>query len=361
MMLRIALASLLAVSTFAHADVTNLSCVQTGDTEYKLTYSFTARTHGVQIFASTSPEPTSKMQSVLTTRDTAVTVHAGSPKQRIYFFLKADSGETREVSIRHLPLEGTPNFRDLGGYETTDGHFVRWGLLYRAGVLTYLTPADMKYLGQMGVRVICDFRTKQENDAAAETWIPGAKVDFISLPIGGNSGTKNSDDTLRKLVAGNPTLDQLRTRMTESYGSFAFTYAPQYAKVFTQLEHDSLPLLYHCAGGKDRTGVFSAFLLLTLGVPEKTVLQDYALTNKYLLNDSQSEATKKTMAASGNSYMAQLSPEQRNVLIAADPAYLESALRQIIAKYGSFDNYRRQVLQVSDEDAAKLRNRLLMQ
>jgi PAS domain S-box-containing protein len=132
-----------------------------------------------------------------------------------------------------------------------------------------------------------------------------------------------------------------------------------YSSVFKQLEEDHLPLLYHCTAGKDRTGVFSAFLLLALGVPEQTVLADYALTNIYLPPNSQ--FVHKMMAASANDSLAKLSPGQRNVLMAADPEYLRSTLRAIDAKYGSFDNYRRQELHVSDSDVQELRSRLLMQ
>jgi protein-tyrosine phosphatase len=358
MLLRIALTSLIAVSTLAHADVTHLMCTQTGPAEYKLSYSLTGNSHEVQISSSTQPGSTSALTPLLKTSKTEVTVHAGKPGQRIFFFLKADSGEEREVSIRHLPLEGTPNFRDLGGYETTDGRFVRWGLLYRSGVLTYLTPADMKYLGQTGIRVVCDFRTKQENDAAPEIWIPGVNVDHVNLPIGSDS-SRNTNTSMQSIVDAHPTPEQLRAWMTKTYGGFAFSSAPQYAQLFSQLEKDQLPLLYHCTAGKDRTGVFSALLLLTLGVPEKTVLEDYALTNTYLRDASQSAAIKKMMAASADKSIAQLSPEQRNVLMDADPEYITSTLRAIDAKYGSFDNYRRQELHVSDDDVQKLRTRLL--
>ena len=359
MLTRLALALAIATSAFAHADITHLSCTQTGPAEYKLSFAFTGDTHSVQIFAGVDPQRASAAQQVVAAAKGDVTVHAGEPGQRMFFFLKPDSGEEREVSIRHLPLQGTSNFRDLGGYRTTDGRFVRWGLLYRSGVLSYLTPADMKYLSQTGIRVVCDFRTKQENEAAPEIWIPGVEVDHLNLAISGNS--KNDGNlSMHSVAASNPTPAQLREWLIKTYSNFAFSAAPQYAKLFAALQGDHLPLLYHCTAGKDRTGVFSALLLLTLGVPERTVLDDYALTNKYLLDNGQSDAVKKMAAASGaDNSLARFTPEQRNVLLAADPAYLESTLRAIDAKFGSFDNYRRQELHVSDEDAQKLRARLL--
>jgi len=356
MLRRIAVAIVLASSALAYADVTNLECTQSGPSEYKLSYTMTGNTHQVEVLASTKPEPSSAMESLTKTGDSEVTVHAGKPGERMYFFLKTDTGEQREVSIRHLPLQGTPNFRDLGGYETTDGRFVRWGLIYRSGVLSNLTPSDFNYLGQLGVRVVCDFRTAQENATAPEIWIPDSHVVQVSLPIGDGTG-KGAVSSMQQMLATNPTPAQLRQWLTDIYGGFAFTNAPEYAKVFVQLKEDHLPLLYHCAAGKDRTGVFSALLLLTLGVPEETVLADYALTNKYLLNSMSAEDSKKMLAS--NPGLAHLTPEQRSVLMAADPEYLKSTLRQIDKKYGTFDNYRRNALGVSDHDVEILRSRLL--
>jgi len=300
------------------------------------------------------------MKPILKTSGTSATVTAGRPGGRVYFFLKANTGEQREVSIRHLPLEGTPNFRDLGGYETTDGRFVRWGLIYRSGVLTYLTPADYKYLSQTGIRIICDFRTEKENSAAPETWIPNADVQHINLAIGGDGNNKDAIAGMQQILQSHPTPDQLRAWMTKTYRGFAFSDAPQYADLFAQLKSNHIPLLYHCTAGKDRTGVFSAFLLLTLGVPEKTVLEDYALTDRYLRDGANPDTLRKMTAASGaNNPFAKLTPEQQKVMLAADPEYLRSTLRAIDTRYGSFDNYRRLELHVSDADAEALRSRLL--
>lgn len=355
MLSRLATAALLFTAV-AHAQLNDLQCTQTGPTEYRISYTQSPDTHAVQILASTSADGSSGMQPLLTTSNSVVTVHAGEPGQRIYFFLKPDHGVEREVSIRHLPLQGTPNFRDLGGYETTDGHFVKWGLLYRSGVLTHLTLSDFAYLKQLGIRVVCDFRTSDENAVDPEIWVPGVSVDHLSLPIGGGD-KKGAVNSLNQVMATHPSADQLRQMMLKIYGAFAFTNAPEYAKLFKEIEHDHLPLLYHCSAGKDRTGVFSAFVLLILGVPEKTVLADYALTNRYLLHGLSAADTKKMLSADPG--MEQLTPEQRKVLMAADPAYLESTLRRIDEKYGSFDAYRREALGVSDQEVAWLRSRLL--
>lgn len=358
MLARLAFITAIAAVSVARADIANLKCVQTGPTEYQLTYDFTGATRSVSISAGTDPNTASAADPLEKTTGRSVTLHAGKPGERMYFYLRANTGEMREVSIRHLPLQGTPNFRDLGGYETTDGRYVRWGLIFRSGVLTYLMPEDYNYLGNLGIRVICDFRTSRENEAAAEKWIPGARTEMVSLPIGSDPKKQGKDASVQDILGSDPTPEKIRARMIATYGNFVFSSADQYAAVFQELKSNHLPLLYHCSAGKDRTGVFSALLLLTLGVPEKTVLEDYSLTNKYLLENSESETMKKLSNATGNNVLAHLTKEQRDVLMAADPAYLEATLRQIEAKYGSFDAYRRQALHLSDTDVQELRAKL---
>jgi protein-tyrosine phosphatase len=360
MLKRIALVFAVVVSTLAHAAVTELSCVQLGPTKYQLSFSLTGDSHKVQIFASTDPSGAAGMQLIQKTSSRNVTITAGKPGERMYFFLKPDHGQQREVSIRRLPLEGTPNFRDLGGYETTDGHFVQWGKIYRSGVLSYLTSADLTYLSQLGIRVVCDFRTAQENADAPEKWIDGSTAERINLPIGTDS-SKSVTTPMQNFMASNPTIPQLKEWMTKAYASFVFNSAPEYARVFAQLKEDHLPLLYHCSAGKDRTGVFSALLLLALGVPQQTVLADYELTDHYLFDANAQADPSRQATARINKSLARLTPEQRKALISASPEYLKSTLRSIDAKYGSFDNYRRQALGVSDSDLVTLRSRLLNQ
>jgi protein-tyrosine phosphatase len=96
--------------------------------------------------------------------------------------------------------------------------------------------------------------------------------------------------------------------------------------------------VYHCTAGKDRTGVFTALLLRILCVPQRTVLEDYALTSQYLMSQSDhSVASRKTMAQA-ESMMKMFAPDERKVLMAADPDYLKANFVAIDELCGSFDN-----------------------
>ena len=62
-----------------------------------------------------------------------------------------------DYSDRHIPFEGCFNFRDIGGYPTTEGRTVKWGKYYRAGRQDRMTPADLAQARDLGVRTQIDF------------------------------------------------------------------------------------------------------------------------------------------------------------------------------------------------------------
>ena len=63
---------------------------------------------------------------------------------------------------RRVLLEGAVNFRDLGGYATTDGRRTRWGLVFRSDAFHALTDEDRKRFSELGLRVIYDLRSDGE-------------------------------------------------------------------------------------------------------------------------------------------------------------------------------------------------------
>ena len=63
---------------------------------------------------------------------------------------------------RHIPLDGQPNFRDIGGYTANDGRQVRWGTVYRSGELNKLSDRDLDRLAELGIRTVVDLRSEAE-------------------------------------------------------------------------------------------------------------------------------------------------------------------------------------------------------
>jgi protein-tyrosine phosphatase len=333
--------------------IENLTCKLIRPGVYLLDFQTLPETGPVQVLVSSSPDRIDSEKPVLTIRKTPAEVPVTGRSGRVYFHLKPASGATRVVSVRRLPLEGAKNFRDLGGYRTSDGRYVRWGLVYRSNHLVNLTAKDSEYLNGLGIRLVCDVRSDGERARAPDHW-EGNAPEFFSVPIGSNLIAAPTGDDLKRGVAviHSETKDSVRAY------DYAIEYRGQYAKILQRIAAGDLPVVEHCTAGKDRTGVFSAILLTALGVPRNTVIQDYLLSNQYLLAP---DTIGSTAADLQRGFGLAEPPDLSTVkaIMTARPETLEATLDKIEKTYGSFDKYLRDGLKISDSDLARIRERLL--
>lgn len=258
----------------------------------------------------------------------------------------AVSGAQTTTGERRIILEGAANFRDLGGYPTADGRHVRWKKIYRSGELSKLTAADYQRLSQLGIAVVCDFRRDSERSAAPTTWQGANPPTILNIPgaqaePGGAAGVRPAAD--------GTTPPGLSPLLVASYPTYPTALASSYRTTLHQLATGRGAVLYHCTAGKDRTGTFSAILLTMLGVPRTVVMEDYLLTNQYLATSAQIEA----FLARGRSR------ESAMTSLSVDRVYLESMFQAIDKEFGSFDEYRRKALGISDADLRALKAKLL--
>lgn len=226
-------------------------------------------------------------------------------------------------------------------------------------LLGHLTNADLVYLRQLHVMVVCDFRSSEERSRLADRWTKSPAVEEVWAPIGpGKDGSENAMRDFERALANNPQPAQIRQFMIESYRSFAMDGAPEFGKAFHEIVNGHTPFLFHCTAGKDRSGMFAAMLLLSLGVPRSVVMEDYLLSNQYTLTPEASDRMSRMFSASmPNSHP--LKPDVVRVLLGVDREYLDAAFDAIDRRYGSFDRYRREALGVSDADVEALRAALL--
>ena len=253
---------------------------------------------------------------------------------------------------RTIDLEGCLNFRDLGGYETTDGRAVRWDRLYRTSDLSKLTRSDLKYLSQFDVKLVCDFRSDRERAASPNRTIDDAP-EILDLPVD-QEGV--DPEVLRtKIRTGGLVALGVEQMMRDAYRAFVTDYSEVWAAMFQRLvREEDLPTVVHCTAGKDRTGFASALVLFALGVSEEVVFEDYLSTNYYQQNFARFVLRWIPLYS-----FFRTDPEDLLPLLEARPEYLQVALDEMVARYGSINAYLEQALGLDAEMRAKLEHHFL--
>ncbi len=156
------------------------------------------------------------------------------------------------------------NFRDLGGYQTVDGRVVRWRTLFRADGVHRLTIDD---IAPLGVRTVLDLRTPTELDERGR--FTHDSVGYHHLPILENTWDR---DALNVEIDAAEFLAARYLEMLDEGGDSIGR------ALHILADPTSLPLVFHCAAGKDRTGVVAAIVLDVLGVRDDDIADDYSLS-----------------------------------------------------------------------------------
>ena len=243
----------------------------------------------------------------------------------------------------------------MGGYEGDNGRKIKWGTLYRSDNLHRLSARHFEAFNQLNLTAVIDFRSSYEKSFEPNRFPSNKTFKVVELPIFDRANQtmgKNLQEKIRKGDVGDIDGNALMLRANRQ---FALEYIPEFRHFLHHiLEAEGKPVLFHCTGGKDRTGFATALLLTILGVSKETIFQDYLLSNQLIL-----PALKSRMRL----YAMIRGPKALQVveeLARVTPAYLGAAFAAIEVEYGNFDNYVQQALTLSKEDVEELRNSLLV-
>ncbi|MCP5057618.1 MAG: tyrosine-protein phosphatase [bacterium] len=253
------------------------------------------------------------------------------------------------VKKRHVALEGAHNFRDLGGYATQDGRTVRWGKFYRSDALGDLTDGDVSKMGELGIKLVCDFRSAEEKAEAPDRLPSDPAPEVLELEIAVEGAEMN--ELQDRILSGDLEGIDLAQMLVDGNRAFVTDFADRYAHLLERVQHEeSLPALVHCTGGKDRAGMASALILRTLGVPEKVVFEDFLLTNHYT-----EQRIEQILLFIRLASFFRTDPEDVRPILGVQRAYLEAGFDEILEQHGSFGAFRRDALGVSDEELVAFR------
>ena len=225
---------------------------------------------------------------------------------------------------RHIDIDGARNLRDLGGYPTADGRQTRWKTFVRSATMHALQPASQSALIDYGIRTVIDLRRTNETEAAPNVFAVSPRVRYLHQNMVGDEPEEEA------VERGEPAANILA-----SYSSWLDHRQAQIGITLATLaEPTARPAVYHCAGGKDRTGVISALLLGIAGVSEDIIAEDYALSARYLID--RYFAQQAPPDATPDSYTWE--DYQREY---CPPAGMLKVLNHINERYGGIEPYVR--------------------
>jgi len=264
------------------------------------------------------------------------------------------------VNERRISLEGQSNFRDVGGYLTSDVQRVKWGEVYRSGELHKLSDDDVAKLEALGIRTVASFLTEAEIESRGHDRLPDG-VREVSLPMeAGNLGdlaavvneARGTGDFSRVPVELNPEIHRVLIDQGREY----------YATLLRTLaDPANRPMVYHCSHGVHRTGTATAILLSALGVPWETVREDYLLSNTYRKNEIDRRVGELRDLAADTLLVEPEQVDMTNIkaFYILEAGYIDASLDEAVKLYGTMDEYIRKGLGITDKELANLREQLL--
>ncbi len=225
-----------------------------------------------------------------------------------------------DAATRHLALDGVFNFRDMGGYRASEGRFVAWRRLFRADGLHRLSEEGVRAFEGLGIRTVIDLRTGGEIDEHGIVANGTVGVDHHHVPLLDRTWSRAdvTDHPSHELIAS-LYLDMLLG------GAERFAHALRLLAV-----EDTYPVVFHCAAGKDRTGVLAAIVLGALGVSDSDVVADYVLSRV---------GVNRWVARYRAEHPGEELPRGAQAMIDSDPETMRRFLTGVRERFGSPRGY----------------------
>jgi protein-tyrosine phosphatase len=267
-----------------------------------------------------------------------------------------------------LPAKGIVNVRDLGGYTVRDGLRVKEKAFIRAAHLAEATDDDLRFLSEIPVSKVIDFRKTEEKRGKEDRMVPGAEYILLPVDATGNAGAVATEKEKKKINGGKKFdvkkiivfaafNEKAQKIAREMYPTLLFDpeCQNQFACFFRQVlatEHGAV--LYHCTQGKDRTGVASALLLAALGADRETIVADFDATNKVYEKDVKKYSRRVRFWGGKEEEIGVV-----RAFLGCNTDNFVKALDRIDEEYGSIEAYLKGPMGLTDGDILILRERYL--
>ena len=228
--------------------------------------------------------------------------------------------------MRRYLLDSIENMRDIGGYVTGDKK-VKYGKLIRSNLPSNITEEDITFLKEMGIKTAIDLRSEEEVEKAKSVFEKNKWFKLLHYKLkGGGKIPENCEGvpiSYMQMLEGEESIYQ----------------------IFKEISKSDNGVIYFCNAGKDRTGVITALILMTLGVKKEDIISDYALSEKYLQNMLNNLAKNSEQ-------------EKMREIITPKAKYMEQFLNYFDERYGDVSCYLHEI-GITDEEINQIRQNCL--
>lgn len=248
------------------------------------------------------------------------------------------------MNKRFIKFDNINNFRDLKGLKTKDNLKVKEGYFFRSARLDIMTKDDQDKLIDLNIKTIYDFRHYDEAIKHVTKPIPNTQI-YI-LPALNDVDEAVSEDVIKEMMMKND-FSLFEKVLIKNYQDLPFNNEAYLLMLHRIKRMDGNAILMHCTGGRDRTGVLSALVLLLLGVERKEIVEDYMLSVEGL-KDYYHTLMKEV----------KIDEELKNKIIKAievKESYINAMLDSIDEKYSSIEEFFEKEYYLSKEDIKKIR------
>ncbi|MCP1103125.1 protein-tyrosine phosphatase [Aequitasia blattaphilus] len=258
---------------------------------------------------------------------------------------------------KRLPIDGTHNIRDIGGYIGKGGRKVKMGLLYRGDQLSKVTDQGIEEFKKLNINTIIDLRSPPEIKKSPNQYCGEQKTihcdpsaETAELAASFQVSAQDEDRMLVEKIKQRVEQSDNGESMYAQYRKFASH--PKCIDAFKRLmlevsKEDSAPLFFHCRGGKDRTGFAAMLILGTLGVSDEDIIRDYLITKENRAQRTQEKMESYRQYTDDQAVLTYLES-----LLDTAPDFIDASLKELKSNYNSVEQYVKEVLDL-DEKAIK--------
>ena len=224
------------------------------------------------------------------------------------------------------------NFRDMGGLITNDGRKVKKGIFYRGAGLCYFDEDELNSFKKLNIRTVMDLRSKGEMESSPDPVLEGINnIQHSGLVVEGSEDIDWSPSGMAKI--GKEAEDQL-SQIERYYWTICFKNEA-YRVMLKEIEKGNVPIYFHCASGKDRTGVGAIIIGLLLNVRIDEIKKDYLYSNEFLKEIINNNREKNKEAIEANPELGELLMVQDGVRERTFDIVIDS----IFSKYKTPEDY----------------------